>query len=187
VNVTWTQAVEFCRALTEREQKAGRLPAGRVLRLPTEAEWEYACRAGTTTRHPAGDDPADLKPLASFAKTTAPFTRRDGPRFRSVGMKQPNAWGFHDMLGNVREWCSDWYAPLPGGAVTNWAGPAAPHQVKNETRAFRVARGGSWIDGERTVGSGARDWYGPEYGAAEGFREGTVGFRVAAAEEGPLR
>lgn len=182
VNMTWDQATDYCRRLTELEQAAGRMKPGLVFALPTEAQWEYACRARTATRNYAGDTTEALLDIAWFAKTAGPFTRRDGPQFRPVALKKPNAWGLHDMLGNVREWTRDWYAPLPGGSVTNWTGPEKAHRVKDREKAFRVTKGGCWLDGQRYVGSGVREWTAPSFGANPDYREGTVGFRIAAVD-----
>jgi formylglycine-generating enzyme required for sulfatase activity len=110
--VPWGKAVEFCRKITEREREAGRLPDGYMYRLPTEAEWEYACRAGTKGPYnvaPDGDDESALKSagyLGSFANVGAGKTM-------PVGGGKPNAWGLYDMHGNVYEWCLDWYGPYP--------------------------------------------------------------------------
>lgn len=129
--VTWEKAVAFCKLLTEKERKAGRLPEGYVYRLPTEAEWEYACRAGTEEafnmqgslgRFCWGPDVATLR-------WTAPV---------KAGRK-PNAWGLYDMHGNVYEWCLDWYGLYDAKDVKDPTGPAAGQQ--------RVARGGSWASG----------------------------------------
>jgi len=125
-------------------------------RLPTEAEWEYACRAGSTTARYNGSDSGQLDEIAWFqgnsAKTTHP-----------VGGKVPNAWGLHDMLGNVWEWCWDWYDDYPG-TVTDPVGPASG--------SLRVARGGSWnIDASNTRAA-PRNRYGP------GTRGNLVGFRL---------
>jgi formylglycine-generating enzyme required for sulfatase activity len=131
--VTWDRAVEFCRKVTAQERKAGRLPAGYVYRLPTEAEWEYACRAGTRGPYNVkaeSDKPEALKSedyLKSFANVGhgCPLT---------VGERKPNAWGLHDMHGNVYEWCLDWYGPYPAGKATDPTGPAKGKK--------RVGRGG---------------------------------------------
>jgi len=131
--VTWFKACEFCRRITEQERKAGRLPKGYVYRLPTEAEWEYACRAGTTGPYniqPPNNHPESLTDpgyLSSFANV-------GGGKTMPVGQRKPNAWGLYDMHGNVYEWCLDWHGPYPSGPVKDPTGPP------NGTR--RVARGG---------------------------------------------
>ncbi|MDZ4197798.1 MAG: SUMF1/EgtB/PvdO family nonheme iron enzyme [Kiritimatiellia bacterium] len=138
--VRWSDAVRYCNALSEKE---GLTPAYSLddwslhveadgYRLPTEAEWEYAARAGVTTLYPFGDDPAGLP-------THAWFARNAGGRTRPVGMKRPNAWGLYDMLGNVWEWCHDYYAPERTGEERNPRGPA--------TGEMRVLRGGAWDSG----------------------------------------
>ena len=92
--VSWAVAVEFCAALSER--------TGKTYRLPTEAEWEYACRAGSTSRFSFADESEDLDQHAWYYNNSEQKTH-------SVGQKMPNAWGLHDMHGNVFEWCHDWY------------------------------------------------------------------------------
>ncbi len=148
--VSWSDATNYCGKLTERERAAGRLPAGYEYRLPTEAEWEYACRAGTMTRFSYGDDPGNtsLKDYAwyvdnSYATIKPPGVSEDyfgdGHYYTThpVGKKLPNAWGLYDMHGNVWEWCQDWYADLlPGGSVSDPRGP--------NTGSYRVDRGGGW-------------------------------------------
>ena len=129
--VTWDKAVEFCRILTERERKAGRLPEGYVYRLPTEAEWEYACRAGTEGAFNVEGD------LSTFCwGPDVPTLRWTVP---VKGRRQPNAWGLYDMHGNVYEWCLDWYGPYDEEAAKDPAGPAVGEQ--------KVARGGAWSSG----------------------------------------
>ncbi|MDP3071053.1 MAG: formylglycine-generating enzyme family protein [Opitutaceae bacterium] len=152
-NASWIDAMAFCRKLTEREHAAGRLVAGEAYTLPTEAEWEYACRAGTTGAY-AGDPAAMAWHSANSDGTTHP-----------VGQKRPNAWGFHDMAGNVLEWCLDWYGPYLGGAVTDPVGPERGH--------YRMARGGSWRTDARTGRSAARS------GGSSARLDYTIGFRVA--------
>jgi formylglycine-generating enzyme required for sulfatase activity len=127
-NVSWKDAVELCRKLSELPEEK---KAGRVYRLPTEAEWEYACRAGTTTTYCFGDDQSQLGEYAWFEKNSNSKTH-------PVGEKKPNAWGLYDMHGNVWEWCADWYGDYPKGAVTDPVGPA--------TGSIRVGRGGSWLN-----------------------------------------
>ena len=129
VQVSWKDAVAFCEALTSVE--------GRLIRLPTEAEWEYACRAGTTTRWCSGDAPESLDPFAWTLKNA-------GYTFHKVGLKRPNRWGLYDMHGNAWEWCSDWYGPYADASTTD---PKGPPSGSN-----RVLRGGSydWDKVERT-------------------------------------
>ena len=128
--VSFFDAVGFCDKLTDLERKAGRLKDSEEYRLPTEAEWEYACRAGTTTAYSFGDDAKELGEYAWFSGNTA------GDQYaHKVGLKKPNAWGLYDMHGNVWEWCSDWYGDkLPGGAD-----PVGPSGGSS-----RVDRGGCW-------------------------------------------
>ena len=179
VNVTWDQARDFCAKLTERERAAGRLPAGLVYALPTEAQWEYACRAGTTTRNYVADSD-DATEIAWYVKTTGPFNRGTMPRIQPVAGKKPNAWGLHDMLGNAREWALDYIGPYPGGEVTDPRGPKEPVKAN---MAFRVQRGGAWIDPKSKMRCPWRGWSDPAFGSQKGFQEGTVGFRVAVVAE----
>ncbi len=130
--VSWDDAVEFCKKLTTRDRRARRLPrgCGYVYRLPTEAEWEYCCRAGTTTAYCFDNNARKLDQYAWYHSNS-----RD--RTHEVGQKKPNAWGLYDMYGNVWEWCYDWYAKdYPRGAVTDPVGPAEG--------SYRVLRGGAW-------------------------------------------
>jgi len=126
VMVSWEDAVEFCRRLSELPAEKA---AGNVYRLPTDAEWEYACRAGTTTMYSFGDDESDLGDYAWLPGNS-------GNKTHPVGRKQPNAWGLYDMHGNVFEWCQDWYVDYPSGSVTDPTGPAVG--------SSRVCRGGGW-------------------------------------------
>lgn len=126
---SWNEAAEFCRRITERERAGGRLPAGYVYALPTEAQWEYAAKAGA-----GGAFTGKVDGLAWHDQNSGPTTH-------PVATKEPNALGLHDMLGNVWEWCADWYAPYPGGAATDYAGP--PHGTA------KASRGGSWWAGPR--------------------------------------
>lgn len=122
--VSWGDAVEFCRKLSLKE--------GRLYRLPTEAEWEYACRAGTTTSYSFGDNSERLGEYAWFTYNT------DFSGTRPVALKKPNAWGLYDMHRNVYEWCADWDADYPSDEVTNPTGPAEGKS--------RIIRGGNWSD-----------------------------------------
>jgi hypothetical protein len=152
-HVSWLDATEFCRKLTARERAAGRLPAGSRYTLPTEAQWEYAFRAGTTSGYVGNAD--------AMAWTAA----NSGGTTHAVAGKQPNNWGLYDMAGNVLEWCRDWYGNYPGGAQTDPTGP--------ESGYFRIARGGSWRTPEPTGRAAARG------GGSPGRRDYTLGFRLA--------
>jgi formylglycine-generating enzyme required for sulfatase activity len=159
--VRFTEAVEYCSSVTHLERKAGRLPAGYEYRLPTEAEWEYACRAGTTNLYSFGDDgtPADV-----YAWT---MENSDG-RTHPVGQKRPNPWGLHDIHGNVWEWCSDWFLPFPAGDARD---PTGPPQGK-----FKVFRGGGWNNGVELARSANR------FMMAETNGIHFVGFRLALGQ-----
>jgi formylglycine-generating enzyme required for sulfatase activity len=129
--VTWDQAVEFCGKLSERE--------GVAYRLPTEAEWEYACRAGTTTPFHTGEtirpDQANYDGNSTYGGGPKGLFREETTK---AGSFKPNAWGLHEMHGNVWEWCADWYAEYPEGDVTDATDPA-----KGERR---LIRGGCWMN-----------------------------------------
>ena len=132
IEISWNAAKNFCEWLTDREHQSGRLQDGYEYNLPTEAQWEYACRAGTTTPFSYGVDP-DYSDLENYAWYRANSEARTHP----VGELLPNAWGLHDMHGNVSEWCLNW-ATLehPGGSVVDPTGPS--------TSDSRIHRGGSW-------------------------------------------
>ncbi len=131
LGVTWDDAAEFCRKFTELERRAGRLPIGWEYALPTEAQWEYACRAGTTTPHNFEGDPAELESHAWNGKSTS---QRNEPFAHPVGIMRANAWGLHDMLGNVEEWCQDFY----------WENPLSTADANPQPGQARVCRGGCW-------------------------------------------
>lgn len=143
-SVTWIQAQEFCRSLTARERASGRLPEGHAYKLPTEAQWEYACRAGSTTRFYYGNDPG-FSELGQYAWHSE--SAHNGST-HSVGQKLPNPWGLYDMCGNVSEWCLDWFGNYPGGEQTDPVGAGSGDG--------RVFRGGSWLHFARDTRSAAR-------------------------------
>jgi formylglycine-generating enzyme required for sulfatase activity len=154
--VTWEDVQAFMRKLNARE-------SGTPYRLPTEAEWEYAARAGTTTDYSFGDDPRLLGEYAWYAENAE---RKTHP----VGQKKANTWGLYDMHGNVWEWVQDWYSkPYPSGSVTDPQGPASG--------AVRVYRGGSWITHARNCRVSYRNDQAP------GGRVVYVGFRLLRTAE----
>jgi formylglycine-generating enzyme required for sulfatase activity len=132
-SVTWDAAVAYCAALTASERASRRIPANSGYRLPTEAEWEYACRAGTTTRFSHGDDP-DYTELVNYAWY---WGDNNGWVTHPVGQKLPNPWGLFDMHGNVFEWCRDWFGDYLGGIAMDPQGPVTGsyHVVRGHYRA----------------------------------------------------
>lgn len=168
--VSWEEASAYCRRLTQREREAGRLPTGYEYRLPTEAEWEYACRAGTTTATAFGDH---LDSTQANLDGSSPYNvTSNGPnrgRPATVGSYPANAWGFHDMHGNVWEWCFDWYSDrLPGGDVTDPHGP--------QKGIYRAVRGGGWSSAAKYCRSSYR-----RSGLSPSHSDSHIGFRVACA------
>jgi formylglycine-generating enzyme len=167
-NVNFAEAEAFCRQLTELGRRAGDLPRSWEFRLPTEAQWEYACRAGTTTATSFGDQ---------LSSTQANFKGKPyngagpGPslgRAARVGSYPANPWGLHDMHGNTFEWCRDWYhAKLPGGVDPD---------LYTATAKSRVRRGGCWADHGWPCRSAFRLRFEPER------RYDHIGFRVAAVQ-----
>ena len=147
--VRWEEATRFCAALGRRE--------GRNYRLPTEAEWEYACRAGTKTAYYAGDADAALAELGWYRNNSGNGTH-------PVAQKKPNAWGLYDMLGNVYQWCSDGYGQYPKGDVSDPTG--------DERSSSRVIRGGSWGSYSPSCRAAYRDKVIPAN------RANYIGFRV---------
>jgi formylglycine-generating enzyme required for sulfatase activity len=155
INVSWHDAVAFCDWLSEL--------SGDRYRLPTDAEWEYACRAGTTTRYNFGDSPRDLGLYAWYDGNA-------GKQTHPVGNLRANAWGLYDMHGNVWEWCSDWYdeSYYSGSPSSNPAGP-----TNGQTR---VHRGGSWGGGASHLRSANRNYSSPDVTTS------FLGFRCARNE-----
>lgn len=156
-SVSWDDAVKFCEVLTEQERSAGRLPVGHEYRLPTEAQWEYACRAGSTSEYSFGDDEAELDAFAWFSGNSD-----SGPQ--EGGTKKPNAWGLYDMHGSVWEWCADSYGDYPAGDV---ADPVTT------SGSGRVTRGGSRGNRALNCRSAYRSRGRPS------FTHNSLGFRVA--------
>ena len=160
--VRWEEAVEFCHRLTEQERLAGRLSPRAAYRLPTEAQWEYACRAGGQTAFSFGDDASVLGDYEWFEDNA--WNKRE-MYAHLVGQKLPNGWNLRDMHGNCCEWCLDWYADdLPRGID-----PLGPSEGE-----VRVNRGGSWGVSPRYCRSSVRNKDTPE------ARFNYLGFRVAA-------
>ena len=150
-NVSWNDAIAFCKKMSRM--------TGHEVRLPTDAQWEYACRAGTTTRFSFGDDKKDLDAYAWYAPNSNHKTH-------PVGLKKPNAWGLYDMHGNVIEWVSDRYVDYSRDSVTD---PTFP----GDGKGMHVLRGGSWIHDERGCRSAWRT-----FSRNTDLRSWDVGFRV---------
>ena len=151
--VSWEECREFCRKLSQK--------VSRDIRLPTEAEWEYACRAGTSTAYSFGDEQGSLGRYAWYT------SNNDGES-HPVGGRQPNGWGLYDMHGNVWEWCADWY-DSEYYQKSPQADPTGPG-----SGAYRVLRGGSWVNHDYNCRSAYRN------GAMPDYRSNDFGFRVAA-------
>ena len=159
--VSFYDAMAYCAVLTERERQSGRLPIGYEYRLPLEAEWEYACRAGTTNLFSFGDSTAEASQYAWTAENS------DG-KPHPIGQKRPNPWGLHDMHGNVWEWCLDWFEPFPNADLQDPAGPPIGK--------FKVFHGGGWNNDIEYARSANRFMMSPTNGIH------FVGFRVALSK-----
>ena len=167
--VSWFDATNYCSKLTQRERAAGRISTNSVYRLPTEAEWEYACRGLTSTRFSYGDDPGytDLTSYGWYLDNSDNTTQ-------PVGQTLPNSWGLYDMHGNVWEYCQDLVAltaGLPGGIALDPQGRA--------TGSYRVVRGGAWNLGAGSCRSASRISGTPD------IHYPNVGFRVVLAPSQP--
>lgn len=156
--VSFFDATNYCWAITRRERDAGRLSAGYEYRLPSEAEWEYACRAGSTNLFNFGNDATHSGAFAWTAENSDASTH-------PVGLKRPNAWGLHDTHGNVWEWCSDWFEPYPAVALTDPVGPAASK--------YKLFKGGGWNQDAEYARASSRFMMSPSNGIH------FVGFRIA--------
>lgn len=165
VFVNWIDAMAYCEKLTDTERKAGTLPEGHVYRLPTEAQWEYACRAGTDSVFSHGDtltsEQANFYGVKPYGVEGAGEYREKTTKVKTF---KPNPWGLHDMHGNVYEWCFDWYAEkAPGGKDPN----------VSEKSDGRNIRGGTWNRGASSCRSAYR------YSSIPDRRTYNIGFRVA--------
>ncbi len=172
-SVSWEDAVAFCRKLTEQDRRTGTLPLGWEYRLPTEAQWEYACRAGTTTATLFGSSLSSRQ--ANFDGNYPYNGASNGPYLKRptrVGSYGPNAWGLHDLHGNVWEWCRDWYA-------SDYYAESPDSDPQGSPKAsVRVIRGGSWSVDPRYCRAAFRDCRTPEY------RNFFLGFRPVAVPSG---
>jgi formylglycine-generating enzyme len=174
-NVSYSDVETFCRKLTERGRRSEELPAGWEVRLPTEAQWEYACRAGTTTATSFGDKLSSKQ--ANFQGK--PYNGGDpGPslkRATNVGSYPANAWGLQDMHGNTFEWCRDWYhQKLPGGIDPDLS--SVKGDKNRDGTVSRVRRGGAWTDDGWACRSACRLRFEPER------RYDHIGFRVVIVQ-----
>lgn len=176
--VSWDDALAYCAALTAKERNEGRLPAGFAYRLPTEAEWEYACRAGTTTAFHYGETMRsgmanfiglfEYPPCGGGIDSCYNSSGVSLGATTKSGSHAPNVWALHDMHGNIAEWCHDWFAnSLPGVNVTDPQG--------SETGETRIIRGGSWDENAWGCRSAVR------HSIFQGARSRTIGFRVVLA------
>lgn len=164
--LSWEEAVEFCRRLSALPDEQA---ARRVYRLPTEAEWEYACRAGSATVYPSGDRADQVGKYAWIFENSGNVMQNRAPAPHPVGQKRPNRWGLFDMQGNVFEWCQDFYGDLPAAAVVDPQGP--------DSGSRRMVRGGCFFIPSSGCTSSSRAQVDPA------SRNNFLGFRVAL---GPL-
>lgn len=159
--VRHSEALAYCAAVTKRETDTGRLPRDYAYRLPTEAEWEYACRAGATNLFSFGDDNAQADQYAWTLENSDATTH-------PIGLKRPNPWGLFDMHGNVWEWTLDWFADYPATELKDPTGPSGG--------TFKVFRGGGWNHAIEMARSRNRFMMPPTNGIY------FVGFRIALGE-----
>jgi formylglycine-generating enzyme required for sulfatase activity len=176
--LSWDDATNYCSQLTQQERTAGRIATNSVYRLPTESEWEYACRGWTSTRFSYGDD-AGYTNLTSYAwffdnsgLMAQPLPPESAITTHPVGQKLPNPWGLYDMHGNVWEWCQDRYGDYPGGIALDPQGPA--------TGLSGVVRGGDYISYAKSCRSAQRrDLFDLHH------KQVLIGFRVLLASGQP--
>lgn len=169
--IRFADALDFCEELTSMEKEAGTLPPGSHYTLPTEAQWEYACRAGRKTPY---NFKGDRENLSEYAWWQGKDGKLD--HAQPVATKKPNAWGLYDMHGNVQEWCLDDYVKeLPGGTD--------PEGHSREAPALQVARGGGYRSWHSQCRSACRDGLEDYQHTDIGFRVVCVGFRVPPPEK----
>ena len=175
--ITWHAAMEYCHWLSTK--------TGKVYRLPTEAEWEYACRAGSKTAYSFGDDPAQIGDYAWYFENSM-----DKPQ--PVGKKKPNAWGLHDMHGNVAEWCLDIYDAKSYEKIQPGKPAIGPLVMPDARKYPHVARGGAWDDEAHDLRSAVRRASDKEWSVQDPQRPQSiwwhtdatfVGFRIVRAVE----
>jgi formylglycine-generating enzyme required for sulfatase activity len=154
--VSWIECQEFIRRLNAR--------SGNLHRLPTEAEWEFACRAGSRSAFYSGDIKELYCEVDAQLDAVGWYCGNSERKPHPVAQKRPNAWGLFDMLGNVNEWCSDWYGPYPEGTPTDPAGP--------DFGTARVVRGGSWFSSAKDCRSASR------FHASPNSKCDSIGFRL---------
>jgi formylglycine-generating enzyme required for sulfatase activity len=162
-NVNWMAAKEFCKKLSQKESK--------TYALPTEAQWEYVCRAGTTTEYSYGSVGSNLYAYGNpgnYLDDFGWYRNNSDQKTHPVGQKKPNPWGLYDIHGNVWEWCSDWYAPYYAGMQLDPCGSGSG--------TFRVLRGGSWCGNDWFCGSAFR------YGDLPDTKDSRYGFRIVCLD-----
>ena len=174
-SINFAEAEGFCLKLTEQARASGDLPEGWEFRLPTEAQWEYACRAGTTTATSFGDSLSSKQ--ANFQGK--PYNgAEEGPSLKQtakVGSYPANPWGLHDMHGNICQWCRDWsHAKLPGGVDPDLYSAKSTALVNRDGSISRARRGGCWADNGWACRSAFRQRFEPER------RADHIGFRIVA-------
>jgi formylglycine-generating enzyme required for sulfatase activity len=172
-NVNFAEAEAFCRKLNKTHRQSGELPKDWGFRLPTEAQWEYACRAGTTTATAFGDKLSSKQANFKGKPYNGAEPNPALNRVAKVGSYPPNAWGLHDLHGNIWEWCRDWYHPnLPGGIDPDLSFARA---------SSRVRRGGGWTDDGWPCRSAFRLRFEPER------RYDHIGFRIVIVQANPQK
>lgn len=173
-HMDWDEAVEFCRRLTLREEQAGRLPAGYVYCLPTEAEWELACRAGSTATYSFGSDASRLSEFAVFREN------RDGEHAHRVQTRKPNGFGFFDMYGNVWELCAD---EVVGGALPDYTEGDRVRDPYSKGGSRRLMRGCGHYSLASTISTAIRRdmEHGDRY-SDTGFRPALVATSTRASQ-----